>query len=515
MAFSAHHDARMMEELRISPEEMLSKATELANLIRSSSHIVFFTGAGISTSAGVPDFRGPQGVWTLSAQGREREIKETSMTEVVPTSTHMALVQLQRHNKMHFLISQNVDGLHHASGIPLASLAELHGNIHTEDCNKCGKIYWRDFSVSAGTSVAHYTGRKCTAQGCDGDLRDTIINFNENLPAAELTSAFDHAERADLMICLGSSLTVRPACDMPRATKQHGGKVVIVNLQRTPLDDICDVRVHFETDAFMQAVMEKLNLEIPPFVIDRRIVMWRAPEDNGVVSICGVEEDGSVFTCFSEIAVGASAPLQVGGGPLRVRAASDKDIEVEVHFFGHYHEPHAKLCLPAGTPICGYALQWDLQSPEWVVHGFTDGVQPPLLRPGAGPRRTDRIPPPPTGAIPASSQGWFSVTPLKHCPHCCEVFLKPDVVIDVQQPCKDCGNVGENMLCLSCFSVFCGRHVHGHMINHNNATHHPIVAGFADLSFWCYPCEAYIDESNPRLRLLYSLLSRSKFGEGQ
>lgn len=237
--YTAHRTMTQMEELEDSPEDLSNKIKNLAALIRDSRHVVFFTGAGISTSAGIPDFRGPEGVWTLKATGQKRTAKTVSMLSAVPTPTHMALVKLQDVGRMHYLISQNVDGLHRKSGVHPDRLSELHGNSNLEICCWCGKEYMRDFDCCHGSAAgSHETGRKCTAPGCGGPLLDTIINFGENLPKKDLERAYDECDKADLIICLGSSLTVAPANDLPKKVAKRGGQMVIVNLQRTPLDDL-------------------------------------------------------------------------------------------------------------------------------------------------------------------------------------------------------------------------------------------------------------------------------------
>jgi histone deacetylase 6 len=106
----------------------------------------------------------------------------------------------------------------------------------------------------------------------------------------------------------------------------------------------------------------------------------------------------------------------------------------------------------------------------------------------------------------------FSVRPKAHCEHC-ETLpgLVDGVVLDLNAPCGICANVGENMQCLTCFSVFCGRHVNGHMLIHHEESGHPMVVGFADLTFWCYPCESYLHHTNPDLTLMHTLLYSIKF----
>jgi mono-ADP-ribosyltransferase sirtuin 6 len=187
----------------------------------------------------------------MRAQGKQVH-SSVCTTEALPTLTHMALVQLQNVGRLKFLIryawgtqtwpiverSQNCDGIHRRSGITSEHIAELHGNTNLEECRTCAQQYLRDFGCSThGTQ--HLTGRKCV---CGASLYDTIINFGESLPARPLREAFEHARRADVCIVLGSSLTVTPAADCPRDTHAHGGKLVICNLQRTPLDDLASVR---------------------------------------------------------------------------------------------------------------------------------------------------------------------------------------------------------------------------------------------------------------------------------
>jgi len=216
-----------------APDVFERKIDQLVAWVRASKHMIAFTGAGISTSAGIPDFRSGlntvletgAGAWTLRAAmaedassallkqnlAKQRALKVGTLN-AIPTPTHMALVELQKQGYLKFLISQNTDGLHRRSGFPPEHLAELHGNSNLEQCESCHKEYLRDFHCRARNIGVHEhrTGRHCAS--CNGFLRDTIINFGESLPEKPLTEAFGNSDDADLCLAMGSSLTVLSHC---------------------------------------------------------------------------------------------------------------------------------------------------------------------------------------------------------------------------------------------------------------------------------------------------------------
>ncbi|KAF2987662.1 hypothetical protein EK904_007424, partial [Melospiza melodia maxima] len=233
--------------------ELERKVQELAELIRSSSHVVFHTGAGISTASGIPDFRGPNGVWTMEEKGLSPKF-DTTFENARPSKTHMALLGLQRVGILKFLVSQNVDGLHVRSGFPRDKLAELHGNMFVEECVKCGKYYVRDAVV--GSMGLKPTGRLCS-------LRDTILDWEDSLPDRDLTLADEACRKADLSVTLGTSLQIKPSGNLPLITKKRGGKLVIVNLQATKHDRQADLRIHGYVDEVMMKLMKHLGLEVP------------------------------------------------------------------------------------------------------------------------------------------------------------------------------------------------------------------------------------------------------------
>ncbi|XP_062888335.1 NAD-dependent protein deacetylase sirtuin-6 [Mobula hypostoma] len=249
-----------------SPEELERKVLELADLVRNASYLVVHTGAGISTSSGIPDFRGPRGVWTMEEQGLEPKF-DTTFEEARPSKTHMALVALQRVGIIKYVISQNVDGLHVRSGFPRDKLSELHGNMFVEECTKCGKQYVRDSVV--GTMGLKLTGRLCDVEkarglrACRGKLRDTILDWEDSLPERDLSLADEACRKSDVAITLGSSLQIKPSGNLPFNTKKKGGKLVIVNLQATKLDRYSDLRIFGYVDEVISKLMKHLGIEIP------------------------------------------------------------------------------------------------------------------------------------------------------------------------------------------------------------------------------------------------------------
>lgn len=213
------------------PEEIERKVEKLAALVRAAERIVAFTGAGISTSCGIPDFRGPNGIWTLQRAGKPLPAPKVSFAVATPSFTHAALAALLEQGKLKYIVSQNVDGLHLRSGVPRDNLAELHGNCFAERCKKCKREYIRDWEIETVGFKA--TGRLCTTAGCGGPLQDHILDWEDELPREELAMSEKHAREADLAICLGTSLQITPACNLPLKTikkyrNKENGKFVYV-----------------------------------------------------------------------------------------------------------------------------------------------------------------------------------------------------------------------------------------------------------------------------------------------
>lgn len=243
------------------------KIVRLADWMRASKRIVVITGAGISTSAGIPDFRGPRGVWTLEQQGEKPQVN-ISFDDAVPTRTHMALVALARASKLEFLVSQNVDGLHLKSGFPLEMLTDLHGNMFVDRCNQCGRQFVR---TTATKSVGQKpTGEPCpvpkkNGRLCRGHLHDSILDWEHELPEAGIEAADLHCRAADLVLCLGSTLQIIPCGSLPLLAKKTGGKIVICNLQPTKIDKSANLILRAYVDDVMEKLMKRLGVEIPDY----------------------------------------------------------------------------------------------------------------------------------------------------------------------------------------------------------------------------------------------------------
>ncbi|CRK18861.1 hypothetical protein BN1723_002865 [Verticillium longisporum] len=367
-----------------NPDVIDRKAETLVGHIRKAKHIIAFTGAGVSTSAGIPDFRGPDGAWTLRAQGRERTGKTTNTLQAIPTHTHMALVELQNQGILKYLVSQNCDGLHRRSGILPDRISELHGNSNLEYCRDCGKEYLRDFrAVSTYEKPIrdHRTGRKCAS--CNGVLLDTIINFGENLSADILQRARDHAASADLCLALGSSPTIPPACEIPETVgRRRFSSLVICNLQATPLDALASQRFFARTDDLMVAVMAKLGLAIPMFRLRRRLVveLETTGDERHVLSVRGVDVDGTPATFLRSVKIEhARRPARTEPYVINfnARLPVGTPLSIELEFMGHHGEPNLEISHEYNGVKDGntqYGLEYDPKSGQWATSVVVRGV---------------------------------------------------------------------------------------------------------------------------------------------
>jgi NAD-dependent deacetylase len=241
----------------------LSKVDVLRRMIADARNLVAFTGAGISTESGIPDFRSPGGIWTrykpiefadflASAEARRESWRRKfathpALASATPNAGHRALARLVEQGKMLAIITQNIDGLHQASGVPDDKVIELHGNTTYAVCLDCGRRYELDWVRSIFADGERLP--VCTS--CGGHIKTATISFGQAMPPDAMERAQAATLAADLFIVLGSSLVVYPAAGFPIAAKRNGSRLVIVNRDPTDQDELADLVIDAEIGAVM------------------------------------------------------------------------------------------------------------------------------------------------------------------------------------------------------------------------------------------------------------------------
>lgn len=228
----------------------------LIDLTRDRRRIVAFTGAGISTDSGIPDYRGPNGVWkhqkpltiqdflndvaVREAYWERRRSGNSIMADARPNPGHLALLDLERRHTLHAIITQNVDGLHQKAGNNPDRIVELHGSAHTVFSPDCGA----EFSSAEIQEWLTFNPGIPPCPVCGGVLRPSTILFGESLRPEVWQRAIELTREADLLMVVGSSLVVSPASSLPRLAKHGGAALAIINRDPTPLDGLADVVIH-------------------------------------------------------------------------------------------------------------------------------------------------------------------------------------------------------------------------------------------------------------------------------
>jgi NAD-dependent deacetylase len=242
--------------------------SSLRSLINEAQRMVVFTGAGISTESGIPDFRSPGGVWSkmkpiqfqdfVRSEDMRREAwtrvfnKTAGWTGAEPNRGHFAVARLVERGKASAVITQNVDNLHQDSGIPAAQVIELHGNASYAKCLSCGARHELE-ELEPGFVER---GEIPTCFVCGGLLKTATISFGQAMPEGPMARAEAETLAADLFLVLGSSLVVRPAADFPVMAKRNGARLVIVNREETPLDGLADLVLHDEIGEALEAAID-------------------------------------------------------------------------------------------------------------------------------------------------------------------------------------------------------------------------------------------------------------------
>jgi NAD-dependent deacetylase len=228
----------------------------LALLIANARRAVVFTGAGISTESGIPDFRSPGGIWTRMAPidfadflaseearretWRRRFAMEETFRAAAPNRGHRAVAELVRRGKAPAVITQNIDGLHQASGVPAERVVELHGNTTYAHCLDCAQRY--ELEALREAFERDETAPLCG--DCGGFVKTATISFGQAMPPEAMRRAETETIAADLFIVAGSSLVVYPAAGFPELAKRYGAALVIINREPTGLDGIADLVLH-------------------------------------------------------------------------------------------------------------------------------------------------------------------------------------------------------------------------------------------------------------------------------
>jgi NAD-dependent deacetylase len=250
--------------IRVEQQDGIAKLKEM--LARSRRAMVF-TGAGISTESGIPDFRSPSGLWTrmkpIQFQDfvRSREIRreawtrrfegEDTIAKAEPNAGHRAIARLVETGKVSLVVTQNVDGLHQLGGVPDDKVVEVHGTTRYCKCLSCGLRYEND----AVKQMWAETGDAPDCTSCGGIIKAATISFGQAMPEAEMERATMEAYSCDLMLAIGSSLVVYPAAGVPITAKQNGAKLVILNREETEMDHIADLVINAEIGPTLSAAV--------------------------------------------------------------------------------------------------------------------------------------------------------------------------------------------------------------------------------------------------------------------
>lgn len=249
-------------------ETLIEKGAEI---VASAKQVVVFTGAGVSTESGIPDFRSPGGIWSkyqpimfqdfMASEEMRRESwrrgKETYhlFADVEPNAAHRAIVELELMGKLDSLITQNIDNLHQKAGTSPDLVIELHGTAMYVLCMECGKRWPRGEIqewLEQGVEIP-----KCDE--CGGIMKSATISFGQPMPEAETMEAQRRAQQSEVFIVVGSSLVVFPAAQMPMIAKQNGAKLIIVNLGETAYDEYADVRIAGKAGEVMERLVERVK----------------------------------------------------------------------------------------------------------------------------------------------------------------------------------------------------------------------------------------------------------------
>jgi NAD-dependent deacetylase len=242
------------------------KITQIATKIREGGHNVVFTGAGISTESGIPDYRSQGGIWDkfrpvyfddfMSSQDARQEYWHRwvelyqGIVRAQPNPAHLALAKLHQNGLLRAVVTQNVDGLHQQSGLPDDKIIELHGNTCRIRCMSCRRV-----SPTKDVQQRLTAGDPAPECECGGYLKPDTISFGQAMPVAEVEKAAALSRECDFFMVVGSTLLVQPAAHMPFYAKNNGAFLAIINLSETPCDEMCDVLIREKAGVVLQEIV--------------------------------------------------------------------------------------------------------------------------------------------------------------------------------------------------------------------------------------------------------------------
>jgi len=249
---------------------MKDKISIIAKELKKGGKNIVFTGAGISTESGIPDYRSQGGIWDKfrpvyfdefmsSKDSREEYWRRwvalyQGIVEARPNAAHMSLARLEKMGLLQAVITQNIDGLHQASGLADENIIELHGNTCRIRCMSCRKI-----SPIGGVQQRLADGDMAPECECGGYLKPDTISFGQSMPVAEVEKAAVLSQNADFFLVVGSTLLVQPAATMPVYAKNNGAFLAIINLSNTPCDEMCDVLIRAKAGDVLSQILKEVE----------------------------------------------------------------------------------------------------------------------------------------------------------------------------------------------------------------------------------------------------------------
>jgi len=256
--------------------EWQHQAEAVAELIATSQRVLIFTGAGISTESGIPDFRGPDGIWqkydpddfTIEKFLSDEEVRkrqwqmlssgDLAMLKAQPNAAHYAITELNSLGKLYGVVTQNVDGLHQKAGVPEDLVFQLHGNLSRAVCLGCGRRY--PMETVAGWLNQGMADPAC--HFCMGMLKPDAVLFGEQLPSKILLESERRSRSCDVCIVMGSTLSVFPANLIPQYARQAGATLVIINLGPTEMDQMAHIRIEGKAGEIASLIIQYVKSKL-------------------------------------------------------------------------------------------------------------------------------------------------------------------------------------------------------------------------------------------------------------